>query len=69
MNDDLDDRIRLAARLVVKQELEAATLRTLKRFGLADALVTRDRIERLMVDVLSERVDRTAHDPMSRITL
>ena len=70
MNDNgMDDRIRLTARIAVKAELEAAVRRTLDRFQQADALILRDRIERLMLDVLTERIDRTATDPTSRIRL
>ena len=65
----MDDRIRLTARIAVKAELEAAVRRTLDRFQQADALILRDRIERLMLDVLTERIDRTATDPTSRIRL
>ena len=65
--NDQDDRIRLTARLVVKQELERATQRTLDRMGLTDALANRALIERVMLDVLRARVDRSERDPIARI--
>ena len=67
--NDLDDRIRLTARVLAKRELEGATKCILSALGQADALTIRTGIEHLMLDVLSERVDRTAHDPVSRIRL
>ena len=65
--NDLDDRIRAVACVVAKQELEAATRRTLKRFGLADSLASRTPLERIMLDILSDRVDRSERDPLARI--
>ena len=63
--DDLDDRIRAVARVVVKDEIEAATRRTLDRMGMSDALVSRTAIERLALEVLQARVSRSEYDPIS----
>ena len=65
--NDLDDRIRLTARIIAKRELDRATENVLSSLGQANAQTARTGIERLMLDVLTERVDRTAHDPISRI--
>lgn len=63
----LDDRIRLTARIVAKQEADRATRRALKRLGLADALAYRTPIEREMLAVLSDRVRRSERDPIARV--
>ena len=67
--NDIDDRIRLTARVLAKRELDRATERVLSSLGQANALTARTGIERLMLDILTERVDRTAHDPVARIRL
>ena len=66
---DTDDRASMTIRIVAKQELEGATVRVLERFGMADALANRLRVERLLAKLLDERIARGQDDPMSRIRL
>ena len=68
-NTDMDHRARLTARIIAKQEADAATRRMLDRLGLPDCVASRLQVERQLADVLRERIERGEHDPVARLRL
>ena len=64
---DMDERMRLTARVIAKAEADNAARRMLERFGLSDSLTSRLTVERELAAVLSERIERGVHDPAARV--
>lgn len=62
-----DTKTALKARVAAKHVLDGATDEMLRRFGLSCALVHRLDMERLLADVLGERLERGQADPVSRV--
>ena len=62
-----DERTRLVARVIAKDEADAAAARMLQRFALPDSLTSRLTVERELHAVLSERITRGQSDPLARV--